>query len=225
VSTLAALLPKTVDGLILSAPLVPPTLDGSKTVTRRMSEKWMKRKVGDLLFVRENWRPRIVKGQATCDSDQVCVTYQAGNAEAWFLLHALYDLGWKMPQTALTANARAGKTWVSSQIIPRWASRCVLRITEPPEWEPVQEITEEECIREGMALPPADAPQCPCEGAEEEPGPHLAHCLWRQPHVDPHESGPHVAAFVCTWTKLHTKPGERWSDNPSVVRLAFERVA
>jgi hypothetical protein len=77
-----------------------------------------------------------------------------------------------------------------------------------------------------MTLPPADAPQCPCESDVDDPGPsHLPHCLWRQPHVDPHEAGPHVAAFVCTWTELHTKPGERWTDNPEVVRIAFERAA
>lgn len=36
---------------------------------------------------------------------------------------------------------------------------------------------------------------------------------------------PHVAAFVCTWESLHVKPGERWSDNPTVTVLTFERAA
>ena len=51
------LLPLTVDGLIFSPPLIPGVLSGTKTVTRRMSRKWMKRKVGELLYLKEVWAP------------------------------------------------------------------------------------------------------------------------------------------------------------------------
>ncbi len=220
------LLSQTLDGLIFSPPLVPPVLDGRKTVTRRMSKKWLRRKKGDLLFVRENWSltgwdcttVRLVDRPGAIESWTAFVRCppEAGD---WFFRESERTKAWWAKHGRHSAPLRP------SLLLPRWASRCVLRLTEEPRVERVQDITEEECVREGMALPPADAPRCPCEGEEEEPGPHLPHCLWRQQHVEPDEVGPYVAQFVCTWTALHTKPGERWEDNPEVVRLAFERVA
>lgn len=221
------LLAKTVDGLILSGPLVPPTLDGRKVVTRRMSRKWLKRKQGDLLFVRENWR--LLAWDMIVRSD-CAIEYAADRLERAVPLD---DYSWARREAArVTAWRRShGTPYLRtaplrpSLLLPRWASRCVLRLTEDPRLEHVQEITEEDAKREGMVLPDPSLPQCPCEDPDvEEPGPHLPHCLWRQQHVYADEY-PYVAAFVCTWESLHVKPGERWSDNPEVVRIAFERAA
>jgi hypothetical protein len=230
---LSELLPKTVDGLLVSPGLVPPVLDGRKTITRRMSAaKWMRRKKGDLLFLRENWR---LAGYDTVVNRDCRLIYEADGAS---LIHPVRDdarLAWlEREADRRTAHRRKHGSSATPQdsaplrpslLLPRWASRCVLRLTEDPRLEHVQEITEEDAKREGMVLPAPSLPQCPCEDPDvEDPGPHLPHCLWRQEHVEPDES-PYVAAFVCTWEGLHTKDGERWEDNPVVVRLTFERIA
>lgn len=221
------LLASTCDGLIFSAPLIPPVLDGRKTVTRRMSKKWMKRRKGDLLFVRENWSLTGWNGM------EVRLVYLPGALESWTaFVRCPPEAGdWFYRESERTKawwskHGRESAPLRPSLLLPKWASRCVLRLTEDPRLERVQEITEEDARREGMVLPDPSLPRCPCEDPDvEDPGPHhLPHCLWRQPHVDPHESGPHVAAFVCTWESLQVKPGERWSDDPEVVRLAFERA-
>jgi hypothetical protein len=31
-----------------------------------------------------------------------------------------------------------------------------------------------------------------------------------------------VAAFKALWETLHTKPGERWEDNPWIVAVSFD---
>jgi hypothetical protein len=192
-SALAELLPKTVDGLILSAPLVPPTLEGRKTVTRRMAKKWLRLKVGDLVFVRENWR--TVKKFDSKTAAQIAEMARAAGYDPWGPI--------EYPAEGLRVNWQEfmpdepGKLRPSI-FLPRWASRCVLRITEKPRLELVQDITEEEAKREGVERGPACDEAC---------------------------TTPHRCGFIDTWRRLHTKPGERWSDNPSCVRIAFERAA
>jgi hypothetical protein len=61
-------------GILFSAPLVLALLANRKTVTRRLDKRWLKLKVGDLLYVRETIRfagtsaPRHPGGDDTVDS-------------------------------------------------------------------------------------------------------------------------------------------------------------
>lgn len=204
---LGDLLPKTVDGLILSAQLVPPTLDGRKTVTRRMSEKWLRLGVGDLLFVRENWR---LASYDMCLNWDCRLTYEADGAS---LIHKVQGervvwLEREAHRRALWRRTHGGPTAPNhvaplrpSIFLPKWASRCVLRITEPPRLERIGAITDEDAKREGVEPIYREG-----ELAYDDP------CAYRR-------------SFVKTWKTLHTKPGERWSDCPDVVRIAFERLA
>jgi hypothetical protein len=196
VSALAELLPKTVDGVIFSAPLVPPVLDGRKTVTRRLSKNWLKRKVGDLLFVRENWK--LVSW-----GFDVVFEYAADGARAY--LPVPEDRSWYHRETDRvhafrTKDENRGAPLRPSIFLPRWASRCVLSITEPPRRERVLDITEDDAKREGVEPIDCSDLNFDCDK-------------------------PHKHGFVETWKSLHKKPGERWKDNPQVVRIAFERVA
>ena len=202
-SALLELLPRTVDGLILSAPLVPPTLDGRKTVTRRMSRKWLKRKVGELLFVRETWYDDMFRepgeeperlDDGTVDGIEYRATH---DCRAW--------------EAGCPCNPDGdGKRseWRSPIHLPKWASRCVLRITEKPRVEPVQAITAAEIVAEGFDIPDVD------------------YTVQERPDVLDFEREQFaIGEFRKTWEKLHKKPGERWQDNPTVVRIAFERAA
>jgi hypothetical protein len=88
------------------------------------------------------------------------------------------------------------KRWTPAIHMPRWASRITLRVTEPPRIERAWDITEADAELEGVT-----------------------------PEHNAFEDSPNRVAFFRIWQQLHTKPGERWSDNPEVVRIAFEKVA
>ena len=203
---LSELLPKTKDGLIFSAPLVPPVLDGSKDLTRRMSKKWLRLKVGDLIFVRENWRLASYDMAINWDcrliyeADGASLIHKVpGEHVVWLDREADRRADYRRKHGGDTAPLRP------SIFLPKWAARCVLRITEPPRLERVQDITEEDAKREGVTPFPYD------------------------PGGDQWTDGKYRTAFEYTWGKLHgfvgeKKPGEAWSDNPLVVRLAFERA-
>ena len=87
--------------------------------------------------------------------------------------------------------------------MPRWASRIQLECLEDAREQRLQDITEEEARLEGVLL-------CNPE---------------RAPWVTGGKFTSHLAAFNDLWSTLHTKPGERWSDNPTVIRLVFRRIA
>lgn len=194
------LLAKTVDGLILSAPLVSPTLEGRKTVTRRMSKRWLKRKVGDLLFVRENWRLYYTNGL----KKQAQVQYDAAPTPPERIvspvLAAPFDWIERERKRLAGLHAHECGPLRPSILLPRWASRCVLRITEAPMVERVQDITEEDARREGVTPFPKD------------------------PEGDCWTDGKYRTAFEYAWNELHGWSPNSFNENPEVVRIAFERV-
>lgn len=80
--------------------------------------------------------------------------------------------------------------------MPRWASRLWLAV-EDVRFQRVQDISREDCAAEGH--PRSDTP-----GISEEA------------HLDAARDW-----FMDLWDSLHRKPGERWADNPWIVRTAF----
>ena len=116
-----------------------------KRVTRRTSDQWAKRKVGDLLWVRECWRWCGWADHA--DYTAGSVAYRADGA---ILLRAC-DPGAHNPPEAST-------TWRPSMLMPRWASRQTLRVVglwqEPglslSRRRPLPEVDDDEARREGV---------------------------------------------------------------------------
>ena len=91
------------------------------------------------------------------------------------------------------------------RFMPRWASRLTL-IVEEVRVEPLEGISRDDAIAEGLIHQPGVI----------EPD------WWMLP--EPHHQGSFlspVAAYRWLWNDLHTKPGERWEDNPHVVALTF----
>lgn len=194
------LLAKCRTGILFSGPMMLALLSGQKTVTRRMSRTWLRLGVGDLLYTREAWAP--------CDG------WVAFESEG---LEPPRNIAYRADSTALglrldgsrfvvdTSGWNWGKfSWKPSIHQKRDYSRCVLRLTEAPRLEHVQDITEDDARREGVNPIPGFT----------EPG-------------DPPEWTTHAyrTGFRGVWEHLHDKDGERWIENVEVVRLAFERIA
>lgn len=100
---------------------------------------------GDLLYVRETWRP--LRGYSDWD---LRIKYCADNEEVHLSDGELSDRGgvgdWRFPKAALT-----GKGKVPSLHMPRWASRITLEVTGLRAVR-LQDITEQDAIAGGIAV-------------------------------------------------------------------------
>lgn len=106
---------------------------------------------------------------------------------------------WSGDRTTLFGKHRQGMH------MPRWASRLTL-IVEGMKVEPLQAIREADAIAEGLIY----RPHLEAWAAVNDPS-------WPT-FTDPRRS------YRGLWDHLHTKPGERWNDNPEVVALTFRVV-
>jgi hypothetical protein len=93
------------------------------------------------------------------------------------------------PKYAVSMDWGKGKEVIPSIFCPRWASRILLECEEDTRAERLQNITDSEAVLEGIC----DNPDC--------------------------KTFVHVGMFRKLWDELHTKPGERWEDNPVVYRV------
>jgi hypothetical protein len=71
--------------------------------------------------------------------------------------------------------------------------------TEDARLEKAQDISPQDCIAEGIP----------------DPGPQGSQADWIKAVI---------GAFCNLWNSINKKPGTTWADNPSVVRIAFERM-
>lgn len=108
----------------------------------KIIEKCPHGQVGDQLWVKETWKPRIAHSCAldTCDCSDVEVEYIADNKTIFYSDNI--DSEWLMPKAA-----QNGKN-VSSLFMPRWASRILLEITDI-RIERLQDISEADAQAEG----------------------------------------------------------------------------
>jgi hypothetical protein len=166
---------------------------------------------GDRLYVRESWRvsPEACEGWHP-DEMRGWIDYQAGGSLE--VVAPSFDAVEKA--TFLTTESLdwdfIPSRWRPSIHMPRWASRLTL-IVEAVKVERLQEISEADAIAEGLTHYIFAGP----------PGLHSFcwHWLHGQDEEDTYTSA--VAAYRALWSTLHTKPGDRWEDNPWVVAPTF----
>ncbi|RSV11632.1 hypothetical protein CA235_18345 [Sphingomonas sp. ABOLF] len=97
--------------------------------------------------------------------------------------------------------------WWPSLHMPREFSRLTL-IVDGVKLEPLQDISEADGEAEGCVWDSAD-------GLD----------VWYVPGAEMPRNGATAAkCYSILWDSLHTKPGERWQDNPHVVALTFRVV-
>jgi hypothetical protein len=200
-------------GIIFSAPMVRALLDGRKTQTRRLAKVRKGLTLGELIehgesrhkgpFV-EHWAtleqlapPRYAPG------DRLYVRESAWIAPPMWTDSPVNPMGPHRQAVAYKADDRSGYTANAaadyklrlrpSIHMPRWASRITLDVTEV-RIQRLQEITEADAKAEGV-LPSG----------------------WEGSDVPGHFR----IAFRDLWNTLHTKPGERWEDNPWIVAVSF----
>lgn len=192
--------------ILFSAPMILAIQAGRKSVTRRLDKRWLRVKAGDVLWVRETWRPEVAHshGMNACDCADVNITY-AADGQCRYFEESQTNPEWVMPKAASTGN-------VTPLFMPRWASRIILDVTEDARMERLAEITEEESIAEGVRGMGDESNSTGCwigRETRDDRG-HLV-TPWETPRE----------AFADIWSGLHDKPSERWEDNPQIVRLAF----
>lgn len=187
-------------GILFSAPMVKALLAGRKTVTRRMSKRWLRVKAGDTLWVRETWGLESNSASTLnghCNS-YYTVQYRAGGQRGiTFSGPVGHD-----PYVKMYDSQRG--SYRPSIHMPRWASRITLIATEEAREERLQDITEADAIAEGVD---------PWEFGPEQT-------------ITTGERGadsPYRGGFACLWDDLNDHRAT-WKSNPPVVRLAF-RVA
>ncbi len=142
--------------------------------------------VGDRLWVRETWKLHTYAGSP--GHEQIMLEYKAGGLTGWFKLNEVEP---KPPFKF--------QKWVPSIHMPRWASRITLEITEV-RVERVQEITEEDCYKEGLDLS-------------------IGMML-----VEPHWMTKDILKrkYRDLWDSLNTKRG--WESNPWVWVISFKEM-
>lgn len=183
--------------ILMSAPMVRALLDSRKTQTRQVTfcDCECVKKLGGSPYCNlcggAGWKPTI--WQSVKPGDRLWVR------EAFVMETPIMGIG-KRPFYRADDPPDSTSKYKPSIHMPRWASRLTLVVTAT-KMERVQEISEDDARAEG-AVPVEN-------GWSYEPG-NIRLCGSSAP-----------GAYYCLWQSLHTKPGERWEDNPEVVALTF----
>jgi len=211
--------------LLFSAPMARAYVEGRKTVTRRFDRRLLKAQPRDILLGKETWWTTVgLDNLSPTAIGEKCV--DAGYPRPWAPIEYLADgtrRDW-LEGFEGEGEPKPGKTRVSIHL-PDWACRIRARIVSVRE-EPLQSITDEDARAEGVA-PSAfgeswsvlrkDGSFYECFA---EPEPDDAIAAWV--HVPPRQWQSAREAFQGLWNSLHgAEIGQRWEDNPSIVRVEF----
>lgn len=209
-------------GLLMTGPLVVETIEGRKTNTRRIGERYRKWKRGDLVYVRETWAPYrqrtmtqfpdgSTKSYWESDGEgDPAVLYRADMRvrEGWTNRDG--DVRFRNPKTTL--DKTDAERWRPGIHMPKWAARVWLELTADVTYEPVQDIDEEGAKAEGVD--PRVLAYDPVAN--------------RQGYIEI----THREAFASLWDTINSKRGpeddpERytWARNPEVAVIRYRVVS
>ena len=216
-------------GCLMSPAMVLGSLERRKTETRRMAWRpdgkptiWQKARSGDRLWIREIWQaggtdygPTVgyfadghrfyPKFTGPDEGAGPSFDYDAHPAEAWKRGYWLPDVENHGP-------------WAPSIRMPRWASRLTY-VDLQPRTEPIQAITREGAIAEGLHCLSKDDGRTWKYGIPDRDGIFGTDDFgwpWVEWSVDP------IEAFIKLWTSLHGQAA--WDNNPDVVVLPAGQV-
>lgn len=185
---------------------------------------------GDLLYVREGWRP-----WSWHEGEPLVFEYKADGARAeiapdlgpdeWYdyeqwedriresLTDEMVAAGIEPDENGIYEwEGESPLRWRPSIHMPKWASRLWLRITDV-RVERVQDISEEDAIAEG------------CDATKEvdhsTDGKSLGEGFVMGPMTCYHSA---VGNFEILWDSINAKRGYGWDENPYVWALTYERV-
>ncbi len=188
--------------IIFSGPMVRAQINGLKTQTRRLETSPLaKVQVGDRLYVRESWQTGMTGNgpQIAYAATPDCVEIDAWDGHNEGCGPSFnYDRCPGAKWHHWLGDVLAAGPWRPSIHMPRWASRLTLVVTDV-RLQHLQDITEEDARAEGMQEPTL-----------RDLGGELEQAAWSERQV-----------FSRLWSSLHTRPGERWEDNPAIVALTF----
>lgn len=135
-------------GCLMTDPMQRANLSGDKDVTRRIGKTWARARVGDRLWFREVWKywdwtedgyPFI---KYRCDGTERCIDVIDNDADS----ERFMDHWFALSEKGIPARDTA---WRSSLLMPRSVCRATGIITDIRQ-VPLQDITEEDALREGM---------------------------------------------------------------------------
>lgn len=190
--------------------------------TRRLTDRCPYGRPGDLLYVRETWRPfawhegePIVVEFAAGGPHQECDTTLDGRSSEWEMRL------WEQISDELRAKgipydengvyppgSQQHLRWRPSIHLPKWAARLWLRVTDI-RVERLQDITEADALAEGCT-----GGVCNHEGR----GYHGCTDCYNTGWLEPPE-----VEFIDLWDGLNAKRGYGWDTNPWVWVVEFER--
>ncbi len=223
--------------IIFSSSMVRSIRCGNKTQTRRVIKSQPTEsgpcqvicpygEVGELLWVRENWRV----GAWDENGALVCVDYLSGGFSNYLQTPEDYDFEKLWIQSCDDAEKAGLKTDADGQyswekgaspcrkrpsiFMPRWASRLSLKITGLRA-ERVQEISDDDAIAEGMFFTDygKDKFGNQLEGWSFQKTKRWEQCL-----------GSARFAFGNLWNSINGKRGAGWNGNPWVWVIEFEVI-
>ena len=207
--------------LLLSAPMVLAALAGRKHITRRILSKhntlidgkmwgqskckWRHMKFDRTMLMEGKLVIACVKDGAQLHT--ITPIYRPGDV-VWFKETHAACLGCAFePGNPVLYRADAKQDydklrWRSSMFMPRWASRIVRPIIGA-HIERVQDITEEQAEREGVAW-------FSTEGTTAE-----------KTFIATKYPNGYRTNFMLLWDLLRPKPNQHWKDNPLVIAIEF----
>jgi hypothetical protein len=155
------------NGINFIEPLFYATIERRKFQTRRIAKPMPdsafvdgnmtfyrpRHKVGDVVYLKEPYRVD------DCGNGDICVRYKFDKYDVYrrYLNVEAEGIDWKSVASAIKQTEKSRYGYANKLFMSEWAARRFIRITETPRLERLQDISEEDCTKEGIvAIPPYD---------------------------------------------------------------------